>query len=233
MLEALGDGYRECDGRKAHDVLAAVALPDFLARSQECAMCALMDRAEYQHLLRFGTAVLEDEVERRRLYDRRARVIDISGSFVAASGVRHWPKPCSMCSRWYRKPLPRIFLPEDSPLEPSRCWLCSNVRRNEATCVRAFVTLLGDDRFREIYERSAGLCIPHLRTAIARTANSAMREWLAAVESRQWHSLQIDLEGYAQVRSAPGKRTTSEQASPDRCIAKLVGTRGRQWRPDT
>jgi hypothetical protein len=204
--------------------------------SGQCPLCTIVDRAEYWHVIRFGTAALETDEVRQAIYGRRGlcnahfwrlrRCFWGAGLAQTLVDVLALVPAEGLCSGE-----PKTLLSETLPLEPGNCSLCAALRCEESFHNQLFADLLAHDGFRVSYQRTRGLCLPHLR-AVASMVTRDVFDWLLAFEGLQWRLLQTSLQQRAQRPKSPMFRRTTpdEEESPDRCIAKLVGSNGRNWR---
>ena len=193
-----------------------------------------MSQREYHHLVRFGTATLEDK--------------DSRDTFYAGLGLCNWHFWELRRSFWGPGLAETLFdvltlmpaglglagiacgVGEPFPLHSARCWVCKQLARDESDYVATLVHSLEKPDFRATYEQSRGLCLPHVHTVTA-LASVEIREWIIHVESDQWERLKHDLAELVR-KAQPSlllQPTPSEVTAPARCIQKLVGNHGRPW----
>jgi hypothetical protein len=210
------------------------ALVDYLERTGGCALCKLLARLEFDHVVQFATA------KRGDLQGFR----DFSAGMVLCNG-HFWQVDRSFDSPHFADRLLEFLalLPGDLglgdgspasleglPLRRERCWICQELARDQGDYVGALVGLLEDPEFRGAYQRSRGLCLPHVH-AVATAAGPEARAWLLGAELAHWQSLKHDLAELWRKRG-PGVRaglTAAEEVAPARCVQKLVRGSGCPW----
>jgi hypothetical protein len=211
------------------------ALAEYLERVNGCALCGLLRRLELNHVIQFATAQLEEAESLRNFYAGRV-----------LCNWHFWEVNRSFESPWFADRLSDILalLPADLgladldwatsleglPLRRARCWICHELARDQADYVDVLVHLLEDATFRGAYERSRGLCLPHVHV-VAVAAKPVVRAWVLGAELEHWRRLKHDLAELAR-KGDPELRaqlTPSENTAPFRCVQKLVGAPGRPW----
>ncbi len=79
-------------------------------------------------------------------------------------------------------------------LEPEGpCLVCQTLAQAEASYLEALVTHLGDARLEAAFRRSAGLCLPHFRTALRGPGPGAALDRLIALQTERWRQLKAEL----------------------------------------
>jgi hypothetical protein len=118
----------------------------------------------------------------------------------------------------------------ESPVrDPSRpCPACEIVAETETRLTRTLVKGLGDEPFRNAYVTSDGLCIPHLRTALAGATDAAAFDSLRDRALSTQEALLADLDETIRKHDYRFRHEPagSEAGSPARAVAHVAGARG-------
>lgn len=116
-----------------------------------------------------------------------------------------------------------------TPQQP--CPVCVEAEKMESIYLGTLIeNLLGDDGLLDAFEASDGLCLPHLRQALARVREKALFEALVNAQRAIWQRLADQLSeiirkaDYRFQNEAPGE----ESGASLRAIAALTGTRRDQ-----
>jgi Family of unknown function (DUF6062) len=107
-----------------------------------------------------------------------------------------------------------------------RCRLCEAVEQTEKTELGGLVGHLVDPEFRKLYEASDGLCLIHLRGALACTEDEETAHYLARVAADQLGRLLSNLSEYGRKHSWSNRDEPKypwEQASWIRAVAFFAG----------
>jgi len=120
-----------------------------------------------------------------------------------------------------------------TPLE--RCPACVAGEQTETTDIIWLVDNLQDSAFRALYAASDGLCLPHLRAALARTQDDTSARLLVEVSAGRLQQLRTDLSEYVrkfswQYREEP--KHPWQQASWIRAVAFFAGEPGHRANDD-
>jgi len=103
-------------------------------------------------------------------------------------------------------------------LEPvEKCLLCSQLADSEAQYIQVFCQYLGDDKLKEAYRTSDGLCLPHFRQALRYAVDTERAQMLLSIQITIWKKL------HAQLREFRDK-------SDHRRIREKMGEEGDSWR---
>jgi len=137
--------------------------------------------------------------------------------------LRRWGR----LGRWLadRAPEPaRWLLTRLAPLE--RCWVCEMADQSEEGYLTWLARQITDPEFRERYAASDGLCLPHLRRALAHAQTEEAVRWLVQITVEKVTPLAIDLREYSRkhawhFRDEP--KHPWEQASWIRAVALFAG----------
>lgn len=108
------------------------------------------------------------------------------------------------------------------------CPLCELEQEAEGRHLRTLVERMKDQRFREQYAESRGLCLPHLRSALNYAPDIETRLFLATTAREHVISLLYQIQEYARKHNWNNRneaKLTEEQESPFRAIAFEVGER--------
>jgi hypothetical protein len=212
-------------------------LMSYLRRVEGCALCGLLCRLEYAHVIRFGTAGRQN-AEGGRDDDPALGLCN-----------RHfWEMHRSFGGWWFVDKLFEIlgqfseelgptgdgamFSLPNLPFSKARCRICQELAQDERDYISVLAPLLGEAAFREVYQQSCGLCLPHV-CVITEAAAAEIGAWLRHAEEEHWRRLRHDLaelqqKRYPQLRT---QITPREESAPFRCVQKLVGAHGRPWPP--
>jgi GTP-binding protein EngB required for normal cell division len=111
--------------------------------------------------------------------------------------------------------------------DASSCAVCRVLVTSGAAGIGELLDALGSPEGRDRYGATDGLCLPHLRRALARSLDAVTREWLVETEARRLEELSEDLHAYALKRDAirRGLINDREEGAWRRAIATLVGER--------
>jgi hypothetical protein len=74
-----------------------------------------------------------------------------------------------------------------------RCAVCVHLRTAEAHCLEAVLRFADDPEFERAYERSGGLCAPHLLAVAGRGAATPGVEMIVEQTLAKWQALRADL----------------------------------------
>ncbi len=111
-------------------------------------------------------------------------------------------------------------------LSPARsCRVCELGQETAQHYGQVLVEMLSDDEFRDLYERSDGICLPHLRMVLQRAGPNADMEWLLSATENRLQRLRDDLERLAHSYSITCQDVGSDQdnsLSVERAIAFLT-----------
>jgi hypothetical protein len=123
---------------------------------------------------------------------------------------------------------PRNNNPLADQLEPSeRCMVCERIREREADYAAMFDQFMNEARFRQTFDSSDGLCLPHLRTVLRRMSDPARIETLLDIQTRMWAELKAQVEAFAAKQNYEriDELTETEGESWVRAIAQMTGER--------
>jgi hypothetical protein len=159
---------------------------------------------------------------------------------VTAGRLRHyadraWQRSFPRWRRWLGRlwpPLVRVPAPDE--LQPqARCRVCQSGDSTARSHLHWLLEALSiaDDGFRELYARSEGLCLPHLRQALETAAweDRTGVEFLIAGAFSRLNRLQHDLAEYSRKRSWQFRdepKTAGELNSWLRAISFFGGNQG-------
>ena len=121
------------------------------------------------------------------------------------------------------------------------CPICLHSRRGEARYVDAALHGIGDPEFDRAYEKSDGICLPHLLQAVERDRRRRAADDLVARTLAKWQALRDDLQRFVRKQDYRNTEpfTEAEASSSTRAFEALVGRRAvfgnelhRHGRPD-
>jgi hypothetical protein len=113
-------------------------------------------------------------------------------------------------------------------LEPTaRCMVCERIDEREADYAAMFNQFIAETRFRQAFEESDGLCLPHLRGVLRHMTDPARSEMLITIQTRMWRALKAQVEIFAEKQNYErlDELTETEGDSWVRAIARMGGER--------
>jgi hypothetical protein len=103
-------------------------------------------------------------------------------------------------------------------LEPvGKCPICSQLVASETQYIQVFCQYLGDDRLKEAYQASDGLCLPHFRQALRCVPDARRAQILLTIQITIWKKLQAQLQEF-------------RDKNDHRRIKEKMGEEGNSWR---
>ena len=119
----------------------------------------------------------------------------------------------------------------------ARCSLCAALEASEESYLDAVVDFADDPEFSRAYERSTGLCLPHVVRIVDRRAAATGVESIMRTTLHKWQRLRGDLERFVRKHEyrnaesiteseAASWRLASEMLAGRRCLLNLAGERG-------
>jgi Family of unknown function (DUF6062) len=139
------------------------------------------------------------------------------------AGLRHWLR--GLVNRTSRRAVPD---PVIEYRERPRCALCAQLRLTEAHCLDAVLRFAHDPDFERAYQRSAGLCVPHLLGAVERGSGTPASATIVERTLGKWQAVRDDLGRFVakhEYRNADAIRP-EEARSYERVLEILAGRRG-------
>lgn len=220
-------------------------LEDAMAQGERCPVCHLLE----SHLVRYLDAINYEAVNdpgfRQSFLDaqgfcnvhayqwlHRAFVLGTASLYrellaetldAGSSGTPGGMRVEDRIARWFGQ----TFHGDTSPTHPP-CPICAWLDTTEAGLISILVTALGDSAFAGAYNRSTGLCLPHLHLAIARAipgeARAVLEDRARATEERLVAQLAeiIRKHDYRFSHEPPGEET----GAAARAIAHAIGFHG-------
>lgn len=123
---------------------------------------------------------------------------------------------------------PKNSNPLADQLEPEeRCMVCVRIDEREADYAAMFDQFMNEARFRQTFDESDGLCLPHLRTVLRRMSNPTHIQTLLEIQTRMWAELKAQVESFAakQNYEHSDELTEAEGESWVQAIALMTGER--------
>lgn len=119
----------------------------------------------------------------------------------------------------------------------SRCPLCGALDAAEKSYLDAVVDFADDPQFGRAYERSTGLCVPHLVAMVGRRAAAAGVDTIVRATLRKWQRLREDLERFVEKHEYRNAEPITESEGASWLLASeiLAGRRclfGNHMRPE-
>jgi hypothetical protein len=118
---------------------------------------------------------------------------------------------------------------DGSMMEPSRsCPACEILAETESRLTRTLLKGLSDASFRDAWSASGGLCIPHLRTALAAAPNRDAFDHLRDQTLRHQRVLLAHLEETIRKHDYRFRHEPAgeEKGSPERAVSHVAGSAG-------
>ena len=108
-----------------------------------------------------------------------------------------------------------------------RCAACRVLRETEQEEIRQLLANLGTAQAQKIYARTPGLCLPHLRIALAAAPAQEISEFLMRTQVERLEELSEDMRSYTLKRDALRRGLLNDQEEQAwRCaVVQLVGER--------
>jgi len=177
----------------------------------------------YEHLTTMVANTLCEYVVQRRPFWRRV------GRTSSLAGLHRWlvqgGRAFRSLTRRQSPPGPGASL--SARLSPAaRCHVCRTLDDSERTHLKWLVRGVGDAKFRDWYAASDGLCLPHLRRALAYVKDEEAVAFLVEVAKAKLKPLLADLREYLRKRDWNNRSEPKhpwEQASWVRAVAFLTG----------
>lgn len=109
-----------------------------------------------------------------------------------------------------------------------QCPACEHRDTVEDHLLRNLLEYIEDDEFAAGFERSAGLCLPHLRMTLDRSGQTSAKARLLAIEQGIWSRLQGELTEYLRKHdyNFADEEMGAEGDSPLRVIEQMSGKKG-------
>jgi hypothetical protein len=106
-----------------------------------------------------------------------------------------------------------------------RCRICVRLAQSERSYIDAVVAFADDQELRVAYDRSAGLCVPHLAAVVARGERSGAVPAIVNTTLRRWNELRGHLAAFVRKHEyrATGTITEAEAGSYRRAAETLAG----------
>jgi hypothetical protein len=166
---------------------------------------------------RFGAAIINVDLlgrmvlRARRLGDRPPGLARRSVAWIARLAGR--------------RPLPALVLLH---ARRRRCPACHETARAEESYLHVVLDAMDDAGFREAYERSHGLCVPHTMRALARGAGRADTRSLIDLTAEKWEKLRGAVARFVSKHDYRNAEpvTDEETEAVLRAAAMLAGGRG-------
>ena len=226
---------QEMEGRHLQTLLAEYVNDGHtrmvFGRSQGlCAFHAWFLQATEQSIYEdgFKTAILYESLA-TVVHDAMRRYLARGADRPRPSHLRAWLERSGRLGRWLADAISPT-MPAASllaELSPSiECPVCTRMRELQAMNVAKLVQDMNNDRFRAAFAASDGLCLPHLRQALACTSDPEAAYLLIMTAERQLGTLLGHLREYQNKHRwthHPELRTASENASWIRSVAFFAG----------
>ena len=163
-----------------------------------------------------GAAILFDDLL-RRCGERFA-----AHAPVAPARRSPWRRLVAKLSRPGRRHAPAVVT---EFRQRRRCRICARLTRTEQAYLETIVQFAGDVELTTAYERSAGLCVPHLTAVIARAPGSTAVTAMVGTTLQHWNTLRAHLAEFVRKHEYRATETISaaEAESYRRAAETLAG----------
>jgi hypothetical protein len=114
-------------------------------------------------------------------------------------------------------------------LEPvGKCPICSQLAASEAQYIQVFCQYLGDEKLKEAYQASDGLCLPHFRQALRCVPDAERAQILMSIQTSIWKKLHVQLQEFCDKSNYRGikEKMGEEGDSWRRAVGRLAGEEG-------
>jgi hypothetical protein len=108
------------------------------------------------------------------------------------------------------------------------CYLCTFARRSEQDDLKTILEFIGEPEFTEAFDRSAGLCLPHLYAAMAVGRDHPNLPMLLTMQEKRWQDLLWELEEFARkfdyryADEAKGRESSSWHRALDAFVGRVA-----------
>lgn len=110
---------------------------------------------------------------------------------------------------------------------PRACRVCDRVVLWVQSAIASLLVIIREPARLEQYQRSDGLCLPHLARALSACGDRVPAEQLLRAAHEQARRLAADLTSYVRKREQRDRSWGAEEAAPHAAIEKLVGGQQR------
>ncbi|MBI1880585.1 MAG: hypothetical protein HYR94_20600 [Chloroflexi bacterium] len=127
--------------------------------------------------------------------------------------------------RLVEQPIEAIVARLDTFLSSQTCAACWLLQETERTQVSEFLAQITTPAGRELYPRSPGLCLPHLRAVLLTLPPRAVVEYLLQEQVRHLEEISEDMRSYVLKREAlrRGLHNRDEETAWQRALVQLAG----------
>jgi hypothetical protein len=110
----------------------------------------------------------------------------------------------------------------------AECPLCCELCEKERVYLKELLAILKQNEYRSRYEKSCGLCIPHLMKVIDYIEDVLLLKYLFETEIDQLEKVKTDAASFVSKRYPPlrWEQTDNEKSSWFRAIEKIIGRSG-------
>jgi uncharacterized protein DUF6062 len=135
---------------------------------------------------------------------------------------------------WIRRAVPPLVAEYRSR---ARCPLCGALDAGEASYLDAIVDFAEDPQLARAYERSAGLCVPHLVRMVERCSTATGVQTITRATVRKWQRLRGELAGFVSKHEYRNAEPITEAEAESRRLASEIlaghsGVFGNDMRAD-
>jgi hypothetical protein len=149
-------------------------------------------------------------------------------SIIETTSIQAAPQAKSKLERLLSSERRSSAAPLAEQLEPTaRCMVCERLDERESDYIQIFDQYLLDSRFRQAFDDSDGLCLPHFRHLLRHLTDAARAETLVHIQARIWTALQAEVASFASKQNYEHihELTETEGDSWVRAIARMGGER--------
>lgn len=180
--------------------------------------------SEHGHLMRYNKQ--GNVLAIAKLY--RATLADVLKNLADGPG-RSETEPRTWAERWFGSGSRVNNAPIADRLEATEnCVACDVMAVYESECVQMFQRYIGESRFRQAFEESEGLCLPHFRTVVRALTDPGDSEAFIESQCGIWRRLYAELELFIEKQNYEhiGEPIGDEGDSWVRAILRMAGERG-------
>lgn len=111
--------------------------------------------------------------------------------------------------------------------DSDHCQACRMLREREAVLLEQFINYNSKLEGQEYYQRSLGLCLPHLHKAFSLNSNEKIKDFLLIEQARHFEELSEDMHSYTLKRDAIRRASANDDENNAwmYVLIQLVGAR--------
>jgi hypothetical protein len=220
-------------------------------RAGGCPLCALVERAVHRHLRAYAVEGVNDLQVRARLRASRGYCNrhayqfwedihhQLGVAMIYQDVVINLIRDLRAADPTASSPLERLMTTLGAPRAQAaadaralqahaRCPACEAETDAERRYVSGLLRCLRDAAFRDAFQRSAGLCLPHFRHTLAQARHDEQITALVQTQMAAWEALHAALGEYIRLQDYRFRDEPrgDEQQAPLRAIQMIAGADG-------